>query len=258
MREGHSPALCECPVRCRKDGSLVAVEVNASPMFDLARRVSAVSVIFRDLTERRQAELEGPHQRGQAKTRCRRRRDRARNHRLGTTPVGMRRDFWHAKSVNVGDHADNALLHILTVVDACPAAFHLTVKCTSLPGLARSAHRRSFDLAGNGFIAIEHRIVRLDGSVCWVAARKQVEFTACRSDQSRRATTGSLALRDISERKQAASILSRSEASYRSALAAGRLVTWETDRVAKTRTWSKESMQLLGLTNADGRGQSGG
>ena len=35
-----------------------------------------------------------------------------------------------------------------------------------------------------------------DGSICRATARKQVGFSACRSDQGRRATTGSLALRD--------------------------------------------------------------
>ena len=41
--------------------------------------------------------------------------------------------------------------------------------------------------------------------------------------------------------------LSESEALYRSALKAGRLVHWETDIAAGTRTWQKESKALFGL-----------
>ena len=52
--------------------------------------------------------------------------------------------------------------------------------------------------------------------------------------------------------------LSESEALHRSALKAGRLVHWETDIAAGTRTWQKESMALFGLTLADGHGQFGG
>src|SRR5664279_2669454 len=52
--------------------------------------------------------------------------------------------------------------------------------------------------------------------------------------------------------------LRQSEARYRSALTAGRMGSWETDLVARTRTWSKEGMALLGIDLADGRGQVGG
>jgi PAS domain S-box-containing protein len=49
-----------------------------------------------------------------------------------------------------------------------------------------------------------------------------------------------------------------SEARYRTALAAGRMGTWETDLVARTRLWTKEGMALFGLDLPDGRGHVGG
>lgn len=52
--------------------------------------------------------------------------------------------------------------------------------------------------------------------------------------------------------------LRESEARYRTALAAGRMGTWETDLVARTRLWTREGMALFGLNLADGRGQVGG
>jgi two-component sensor histidine kinase len=45
---------------------------------------------------------------------------------------------------------------------------------------------------------------------------------------------------------------------YRSALAAGRMGTWETDLVAKTRLWTLEGMALFGINLPDGRGHVGG
>jgi PAS domain S-box-containing protein len=52
--------------------------------------------------------------------------------------------------------------------------------------------------------------------------------------------------------------LLESEQRYSTALAAGRMGTWETDLVTRTRIWTKEGMALFGLTLADGRGHVGG
>jgi PAS domain S-box-containing protein len=52
--------------------------------------------------------------------------------------------------------------------------------------------------------------------------------------------------------------LRENEARYSTALAIGRMGTWETDLVARTRLWTKEGMALFGLNLADGRGQVGG
>jgi two-component sensor histidine kinase len=48
------------------------------------------------------------------------------------------------------------------------------------------------------------------------------------------------------------------QALYRSALAAGRMGTWETDLVAKTRLWTPEGMVLFGINLPGGRGHVGG
>jgi PAS domain S-box-containing protein len=52
--------------------------------------------------------------------------------------------------------------------------------------------------------------------------------------------------------------LLESEARYRTALVAGRMGTWETDLVARTRYWTTEGMALFGLSLADGLGHVGG
>jgi len=60
------------------------------------------------------------------------------------------------------------------------------------------------------------------------------------------------------ELSEANSQLQEGQALYRSALAAGRMGTWETDLVARTRLWTPEGMALFGINLPDGRGHVGG
>ena len=62
----------------------------------------------------------------------------------------------------------------------------------------------------------------------------------------------------ISERARAFDAMRESEARFRAALRAGRMGYWETDLVARTRTWSDEAMALFGLSLADRKGKVGG
>ncbi|MDP3690524.1 sensor histidine kinase [Bradyrhizobium sp.] len=63
---------------------------------------------------------------------------------------------------------------------------------------------------------------------------------------------------DISAQVAAESSLRESEALYRSALSAGRMGTWQTDLIGRTRLWTEEGMALFGLNLVDGRGRVGG
>ena len=60
------------------------------------------------------------------------------------------------------------------------------------------------------------------------------------------------------ELSQANRRLHDSQALYRSALAAGRMGTWETDLVAGTRLWTPEGMVLFGINLPGGQGHVGG
>ena len=62
----------------------------------------------------------------------------------------------------------------------------------------------------------------------------------------------------ITERTRAFDAMRESEARFRAALKAGRMGYWETDLVARTRTWSDEAMALFGLSLADRKGKVGG
>ncbi len=64
-----------------------------------------------------------------------------------------------------------------------------------------------------------------------------------------------LKTRELSEANRQ---LYEGQALYRSALAAGRMGTWETDLVARTRLWTPEGMVLFGINLTGGRGHVGG
>ncbi len=63
---------------------------------------------------------------------------------------------------------------------------------------------------------------------------------------------------DVTERAALEQELRGSEASFRAALNAGRMGSWETDRAKNTRTWSQEGMALFGFQLPEGRGQVDG
>ncbi|HEV7601482.1 MAG TPA: HWE histidine kinase domain-containing protein [Bradyrhizobium sp.] len=97
---------------------------------------------------------------------------------------------------------------------------------------------------------------------------KQLRSVALRNAQSillarQRADRELLESKEALERKtaelsEANRRLRENEARYRTALAAGRMGTWETDLVNRTRLWTAEGMALFGISLADGRGHVGG
>jgi PAS domain S-box-containing protein len=102
----------------------------------------------------------------------------------------------------------------ITLDDLAAGLFDLPAK-TPIPRSAVHARFHRDDVAevadkiaklldpnGSGFIAVDHRIVRLDGSVRWVSARKQVEFSVPEAGGPKRATRGLLAVLDITDRKR--------------------------------------------------------
>jgi PAS domain S-box-containing protein len=92
-----------------------------------------------------------------------------------------------------------------------------------------------------------------DGTLRWISWRTSVEDDFVYA-YGRDITMEKEALSELALTKQ----LAQGEARYRSALKAGRLVHWETDLVAGTRTWTDEAMELFGLTLAGHRGRVGG
>ena len=109
-------------------------------------------------------------------------------------------------------------------------------------------------LAADGIpFIVEKRYVRPDGSLVWVSNN-----VALTRDREGKPHTFLAVVQDITERKKSETSLRESEARYRSALIAGRMASWETDLVDRTRSWTEEGMTLFGLTLVEGRGHVGG
>jgi PAS domain S-box-containing protein len=109
------------------------------------------------------------------------------------------------------------------------------------------------DPAGNGFMAADHRILRSDGSVRWVSARKQVEFSASEDGGPRRPATGLLAVIDITERIAATQLQRDSDQRMRLATEATGVGIWEWNIATGDIRWDAQMFKIYGITpTADG------
>ena len=70
------------------------------------------------------------------------------------------------------------------------------------------------DPTGNGYVALEHRIRRLNGSISWVSVRKQIQF-APDANGVRQAVSGLVVIQDITERRLIEEKVHISEVRYR-------------------------------------------
>jgi PAS domain S-box-containing protein len=79
-----------------------------------------------------------------------------------------------------------------------------------------------------------------------------------RRDSSGRVVGVICAATDITARRKAEEALRDSEARYRSAMAIGRMASWETDYATGVRKWTPEGAALFGLDLVEGMGTVGG
>lgn len=75
----------------------------------------------------------------------------------------------------------------------------------------------ALDPTGNGYMAIEHRICRPDGSICWVSVQNQVQF-APDVNGVLHAVSGIFFIQDITERRATKENVRVSEARYRTVI----------------------------------------
>jgi PAS domain S-box-containing protein len=94
------------------------------------------------------------------------------------------------------------------------------------------------------------RSVALQNAQSILLARQRADRDLLQSNEALKRKTAELS--------EANRRLSENEARYRTALAVGRMGTWETDLVNRTRRWTEEGMALFGISLADGRGHIGG
>jgi PAS domain S-box-containing protein len=106
------------------------------------------------------------------------------------------------------------------------------------------------DEKGNGFMTLDHRIIRPDGSMRWVSARKQVEF-AIDAEEIKRPTVGLLVLLDITERIKSTESLRESEERMRLATKATGVGIWEWNVLTGRIRWDPVMFRIYGVTPSE-------
>ncbi len=99
------------------------------------------------------------------------------------------------------------------------------------------------------FRNFEYRRVSERGEVIWMTASGDPVFDASGRFIGYRGTG-----QNITFRRRAEETLRADEARYKTALKVGRMGSWETDFVERTRTWSPEAIELFGLSIPAGKG----
>ena len=106
---------------------------------------------------------------------------------------------------------------------------------------------------GAGRMALEHRLLRPDGSVVWLSAHKQITYGED-AEGRRRAVSGVLAVHDVTQRKEAEIALRQSEGRLRDSERTARLAIdaaaiglWDFDPAAQTLSWDARTREIFGV-----------
>jgi PAS domain S-box-containing protein len=118
----------------------------------------------------------------------------------------------------------------------------------------REAVARSVDPSGGGVFEAEHRCVRHDGSVRWIAARGKAQFAEV--EGVRRAVRFAVVTLDVTDRKREEQALRESEARGRAILASLAEGVVLHDAEGRVTTWNEAAEKLLGVSREEIAGRT--
>ena len=105
------------------------------------------------------------------------------------------------------------------------------------------AVRRAHNPAGDGLFDVEHRIIRRDGAIRWLATRSQTFFEGEGDTRHPVRTVGGVI--DITDRKQTEEALKRSETLLNESQRISHIGSWELDLRTNHLTWSDEIYRIF-------------
>jgi PAS domain S-box-containing protein len=183
---GKSPPVLSARRR-HKDGHVLDVEVIWSPILDGPTRAAGVSLIYRDVSERRRMETELT--------------DRTEELRLGVAVagIGLAKIDWAEHAIRLDAVA--ATFFDAAAVESVPLTkFVEWLHAEDVPLVReRLAHAR--DPLGDGFALAEARTGVRGGATRWIAASVQTTFAVVPGAATRSAIKTIVALTDITARK---------------------------------------------------------
>jgi PAS domain S-box-containing protein len=237
----QSNALIVETERRHKDGSLIPVEINVSPMTLNEEVVIGYSVVFRDLRERRKVEKAV---RETLDKLSRREGELARAQRIagiGSYEVDVRDSRFMSRR-----SPEYLRIHGLSAEDRVESHEDWAARVHPEDRERADKSIRDAVASNKAEYETEYRIIRrADGAVRWV--RVLAEFDRAESGAPTRLFGTHI---DITEQKLAAETLRASEVRLRLAIAAAKLGLFEIDWETRQRHWSLELRELLGVPDA--------
>ncbi len=196
VREGTIVGLANHTILIAKNGTERHIADSAAPIRSKDGQIVGGVLVFRDITERHQAEVELARNEGRF--------------RLAAQVAGLAVAEIDYATGKVHLSPESAALFGLPPqpLVVSQATIHSMFHPDDRPALEKLI-AASYDPAGTGEFAMDHRIIRPDGQVRWHSVRKQVSF------QNEERTRSLLAVFDITERKQAEQAQKDSEVRYR-------------------------------------------
>ncbi len=202
------------------------LEISMHPVFDEHKRVSSVACNGRDITQRKQHELEL----------------KKLNEKLETAQQTAKIGYWEFDMINNSLYWSAGIYNICGIKPGTAVNIHTLHKIIHPLDWNKFITARNEAIENGTTVILELRIFAANKSIKHTLLKVKVLYDADGNLIKRFGT-----VQDITERKQAEEQLARSEQNLRQAQEIAHIGSWELDFASQTEYWSPELFRILGL-----------